>query len=75
VTTPPSRLPRSWNGEGEAIWKVPLLRAEGGEKESQFGLVAPKDCRPTEAEASFDCGWALFGNRAAENGGRGDSVY
>jgi len=22
---------------------VPLLRAEGGEKESQFGLVAPED--------------------------------
>ena len=34
MTTPPSRLPRSWNGEGEASWKVPLLRAEGGEKES-----------------------------------------
>jgi hypothetical protein len=29
---------------------APLLRAEGGEKESQFGLVAPKDVRPTEAE-------------------------
>jgi len=29
---------------------VPLLRAEGGEKESQFGLVAPEDGRPTEAE-------------------------
>ena len=29
---------------------VPLLRAEGGEKESQFGLVAPEDVRPTEAE-------------------------
>jgi hypothetical protein len=43
VTTPPSRLPQSWNGEGEAIWKVPLLRAEGGEKEFQFCLVAPED--------------------------------
>jgi len=29
---------------------VPLLRAEGGEKESQVGLVAPEDGRPTEAE-------------------------
>jgi len=29
---------------------VPLLRAEGGEKESQFGLVAPQDGRPTEDE-------------------------
>ena len=29
---------------------VPLLRAEGGEKESQFGLVSPEDVRPTEAE-------------------------
>jgi hypothetical protein len=29
---------------------VPLPRAEGGEKESQFGLVAPEDVRPTEAE-------------------------
>jgi len=29
---------------------VPVLRAEGGEKESQFGLVAPEDGRPTEAE-------------------------
>jgi len=43
VTTPSSRPPRSWNGEGVASWKVPLLRAEGGEKESQFGLVAPED--------------------------------
>jgi hypothetical protein len=23
----------------------------------------------------FDCGWALFGNRAAESGGQGDSVW
>jgi hypothetical protein len=29
---------------------VPLLRAEGGEEESQFGLVVPEDVRPTEAE-------------------------
>ena len=51
MTTPPSRLPRSWNGEGQACWKVPLLRVEGGEKEPQFGLVTPEDGRPTEAEA------------------------
>jgi len=50
VTTSPSRPPRSWNGEGEVLRLVPLLRAEGGEKESQFGLVAPEDGRPTEAE-------------------------
>jgi hypothetical protein len=29
---------------------VPLLRAEGGEEESQFGLVVPEDIRATEAE-------------------------
>jgi len=51
VTTSPSRPPRPWNGEGEAIWMVPLLRAEGGEKEPQVGLVAPEDGRPTEAKA------------------------
>ena len=28
-----------------------------------------------DAAGVFDCWWALFGNRAAENGGRGDSVY
>jgi hypothetical protein len=43
VATPPSHPPRSWNGEGEVLGVVPLLRAEGGEKdvakESQFGLV------------------------------------
>jgi len=41
VTTPPSRPPRSWNGEGEVLGVVPLLRAEDGEEESQVGLVAP----------------------------------
>jgi hypothetical protein len=51
VTTPPSQLLRPWNGEGEAIWTVPLLRAKGGEKEPQVGLVATEDGRPTEAEA------------------------
>ena len=50
MTTPPSRLPRSWNGEGEVLGVVPLLRAEGGEEESQVGLVVPKDVRSTEAE-------------------------
>jgi len=30
---------------------VPLLCVEGGEKESQFGLAAPEDGRPAEAEA------------------------
>jgi len=50
VTTPPSRPPRSWNGEGEVLGVVPLLRAEGGEEESLFGLVAPEEVRPTEAE-------------------------
>ena len=49
-TTPPSRPLRSWNGEEELLGVVPLLRAEGGEKESQFGLVAPEDVRPTEDE-------------------------
>jgi len=29
---------------------MPLLRAEGGEKEPQVGLVAPEDGRTTEAE-------------------------
>jgi hypothetical protein len=53
VTTPPSRPPQSWNGEGEVLGVVPLLRPEGGEKESQFGLVAPEDGRPAEAEALF----------------------
>ena len=32
---------------------VPLLRVEGGEKESQGGLVAPKDGRPTEAKVTI----------------------
>jgi hypothetical protein len=51
VTTPPSRLPRPWSGEGEAIGTVPLLRAEGGEKEPLAVLVAPVDGRPPKAEA------------------------
>jgi len=45
VTTPPSRPPRSWNGKEEVLGAVPLLRAEGGEEESQFGLVASEDVR------------------------------
>jgi len=45
VTTLTSRPPRSWNGKGEALGVVVLLRAEGGDQESQFGLVAPVDVR------------------------------
>ena len=30
---------------------MPLLRAEGDEKEPQVGLVAPEDGRPPEAKA------------------------
>jgi hypothetical protein len=50
VTTPPSRPPRSWDGEGEVLGVVPLLRGEGSEEESQFGLVVSEDIRATEAE-------------------------
>jgi hypothetical protein len=50
ATTPPSRPPRSWNGEGEVLGVVPLLRAEGCEDEAQIGLVLPEDVRPSEAE-------------------------
>ena len=50
ATTPPSRPPRSWNGAGEVLWVVPLLRAEGSEEEAQVGLVLPEDVRPSEAE-------------------------
>jgi hypothetical protein len=32
ATTPPSRPPRSWNGEGEVLGVVPLLRADGSEE-------------------------------------------
>jgi len=39
ATTPPSRPPRSWNGDGEVFGVVPLLRAEGSEEEAQVGLV------------------------------------
>ena len=46
VTTSPSRPPRTWNGEGEVLGVVPLLRAEGSEEESQVGLVLPEDVRP-----------------------------
>jgi len=49
ATTPPSRPPRSWNGDGEVLGVVPLLRAEGSE-EAQVGLVLPEDVRPSEAE-------------------------
>ena len=50
MTTPPSRAPRSWNGEGEVLGVVPLLRADGSEEEAQVGLVLPEDIRPSEAE-------------------------
>jgi len=50
VTTPPSRPPQSWNGEGEVLGVVPLLRADGSEEESQFVLVVPEDVRPSEAK-------------------------
>ena len=50
ATTPPSRPPRSWNGAGEVLGVVPLLRAEGSEEEAQVGLVLPEDVRPSEAE-------------------------
>jgi hypothetical protein len=32
---------------------VPMLRAEGGEKESQFGLVAPDPCPLPQAGEEF----------------------
>ena len=53
ATTPPSRPPRSWNGDGEVLGVVPLLRAEGREEEAQVGLVLPEDVRPSEAETKI----------------------
>ena len=50
VTTPPSRSPRAWNGEGEVLGVVPLLCAQCSEEEAQVGLVAPEDVGPAEAE-------------------------
>ena len=51
VTTPPSRSPRAWNGEGEVLLGVvPLLSAQGREEEAQISLVAPEDVGPAEAE-------------------------
>jgi len=44
--------PRSWNGKGEVLGVVPLLRADGSEEESQVGLVLPEDVRPSEAETT-----------------------
>ena len=43
VTTPPSRSPRAWNGEGEVLGVVPLLCAQGREEEAQISLIAPED--------------------------------
>ena len=51
MTTPPSRLPLPWEGEGEVIWMVLLLRAEGAEEEPQVCLAATEFGRPTVAEA------------------------
>ena len=51
VTTPLSRSPRAWNGEGEVLGVVPLLCAQGREEEAQISLVAPEDVGPAEAEA------------------------
>jgi hypothetical protein len=48
ATTPPSRPPRSWNGEGEVLGVVPLLRAEDGKNEPKVCLVATEDGCPTE---------------------------
>jgi hypothetical protein len=54
VTTPPSRSPRAWNGEGEVLLGVvPLLSAQGREEEAQISLVAPEDVGPAEAEAAI----------------------
>jgi len=52
VTPPPSRPPRSWNGEGEVLEVVPLLRAEKNktkvEKHALPGmrklLLSPPQC-------------------------------
>ena len=51
VTTPPSRSPRAWNGEGEVLGVVPLLGAQGRKEEAKVSLVAPEDVGPAEAEA------------------------
>ena len=47
VTTPPSRSPRAWNGEGEVLGVVPLLCAQCSDEESQVGLVVPEDVGPS----------------------------
>ena len=39
VTTPPSRSPRAWNGEGEVLGVVPLLGAQGRKEEAKVSLV------------------------------------
>ena len=43
MTTPPSRSPRAWNGEGEVLGVVPLLGAQGRKEEAKVSLVAPED--------------------------------
>ena len=53
VTTPPSRSPRAWNGEGEVLGVVPLLGAQGRKEEAKVSLEAPEDVGPAEAETEI----------------------
>ena len=59
--TPPSRRPRSWDGEGEVLGVVPLLRAEGGE-ESQ---VRPGFLRRQDRDVYY-LSWAKAGKEREE---------
>ncbi len=51
MTTPPSRSPRAWNGEGEVLGVVPPLGAQARKEEAKVSLVAPEDVGPAETEA------------------------
>ena len=51
MTTPPSRSPRAWNGEGEVLGVVPLLGAQGRKEEAKVSLVLPEDVGPAETKA------------------------
>ena len=42
VTTPPSRSPRAWNGEGEVLGVVPLLCAQGREEEASSSPLSAR---------------------------------
>ena len=42
---------------------------------ADHGARVPKTLPAAELEGFFDCWWALFGNRAAENNDEGHSVY